>query len=899
MRPRLRFHPAALLAAARGRWRALFHRAAVDRELDEEIRHHLGLEIETNLGAGMSPSDARRAALLAFGGIDRITEAHRDARGTRLIEDALADLRYAARSLARAPGFVAVSVLTLATPIAIGTALFTAVNGFFYRPLPVPDGAKLIAVFTSEFNGRERLGASSYADILDFASEAAPLAEVAGQARVMFGIGVNHNTVIAQGAIVTPGYFSMLRVTPALGRFSAAAPPEAPAVVLSYTLWRRDFGADTSLVGRPVRVNGHAFTVVAVAAPDFRGTSREIADDFWIDGAYASLLMPRDDAVGSRGARRFHAFARLRDGALLEALNARLAVVAARLFQAEPVAWRDTTGQGRTIAAMRERDAHLARIPRGALLLVVGGVAALGLGILAVACANLASMQLARGAARRREIATRLALGAGRGRLVRQLVAECALVAAPGAAAGAFAALLVAKLVAHYRPIPLPTIDLSLDWRALGFIAGALLLALLVFGLLPALQTVRADLLTDLKGGHQPGGGVRVGGMRGGLIVTQVALSVVFAAASRMVALALIRHAGLGRDAARQVLVAHINFLPAAGDSAGVRALTDQLLADVAALSGVERTSAADFIPVRGRRRTVGAELRQAGRATRNLALDANAVRPGYFGVVGLPVLRGHDFEPRDAETGDPAVIVSRAMADALWPSEDPLGRRLTITTRRGSTAAEVIGIVADPIGQGPATAESFPGLLYLPMASMAEAELVLHARAPQAQAAIAGQIMQRLRAENAKLVSPEVMTLDDYYDRTVLPQRLLARASGVLAALQLLLAVAGLSGLVAYVTALRRREVGIRAALGASRRSVLGLVMRQGIRLTAIGGTDGAVSLALSRVVALSLPLTPPIVLRALLVAAGILAVTGAVAMWLPARRALEVAPASALRVD
>jgi hypothetical protein len=239
-------------------------------------------------------------------------------------------------------------------------------------------------------------------------------------------------------------------------------------------------------------------------------------------------------------------------------------------------------------------------------------------------------------------------------------------------------------------------------------------------------------------------------------------------------------------------------------------------------------------------------------------------------------------------------------MADALWPSEDPIGKRITIDARRRTASAEVIGVVADPIGQGPETAASFPGMLYLSMLPVAEAEVVLHIRAPDAQSAIAGQVMQRLRAESARLVSPEVMTLDRYYDRVVFPQRLIARASSVLATLQILFAVAGLSGLVAYITALRRREVGIRTALGASRRSVIGLVMRQGIRLTAIGGATGiALSLAVSRIVALSLPVTTPFVLAALLIAVLIFAVTGAIAMWVPAQHALDGAPAAALTVE
>lgn len=868
--------------------------------MEEEMQLHLDLEIERNLALGMTAAEARRTALLAFGHRDTVREEHRQARGTRLADEAITDFRYAARTLARAPGFVATAVITLAVAIAIGTLLFTAVNGFFYRPLPVPDGAGLIAVFTSDYDGRQRFGASSHADILRFAEGAAPAARIVGATRVMFAVGRDDHAAMAQGSIVTAGYFPLFGVQPELGRFPDG-PTEFPSVVLSYTLWRRTFAADSGLIGQPILLNGHPFTVLAVSTPEFRGFSREVADDFWIGTEFAPLVLARDDFLRDRTARRFRAVARLHDGVSLDALNARLAGVASQLVQEDPDAWRDINDNGRTITAIRERDAHLANIPRADLLLVVGGVGALGLGLLGIACANLTSLQVARGAARRREIATRLALGAGRARLIRQLLAESALVVLPGVIAGVVIAVVVAGLVSHFRPIPLPSIDLSLDWRALAFIGGGLSLALVLLGLIPALQTVRSDLLTDLKGGSQPGAvGLKIGGVRGGLIIAQVALSVLLSALSGTVAFALARHADRGRDEAQQVLVARINYLPAAGDSAGVRALTDDLVAALATLPGVTAAGVAEFIPVRGTRRTVSATTYGAGGEPRPVVLDANGVGPGYFAAVGLTMVRGREFVPLDARSIDPSVIVSRAMADALWPGEDPLGKRLTIDARRRAGSAEVVGVVADPIGQGPATPASFPGLLYLPIAYLEEGEAVLHARVPTAQAAVAAQVAQLLRRENRRLIAPEVISLDVYHDRVLLPQRLLAQASGALALFQILLAVAGLSGLVAYVTALRRRELGIRVALGASQGSVLGLVMRQALLLTGVGCAIGLALGALAgRVVAVTLPVTAGTLIAALGAALLGVAATGTVAMLLPARRALRVAPAEVLRLD
>lgn len=892
-----RLHPYAFMAAARERLGALFHRTKVEREFDEEMRFHLDMEIEKNVRAGMTPDEARRAAVMAFGGVDRMVESHRDARGTRMFEDAVADIRYAMRALARTPGFVAVSVFTVAISIGIGTALFTAANAFIYRPLPVPDGERLVVVYTSDYNGREYRGSSSYADLVDFARDAEPVADLAGQARVQFALTIGDDVRLTTGSIVSSNYFRVMRIAPAVGRFPAADKPESPAIVLSFSLWRKAFHSDSSVIGRSMRVNGQPFVIAAVAPPEFRGTSRENADEFWIDATFSALVSPQYDFVHRRGNRAFHLYGRLRDGATLEALNARLDVSASRLFLADPVAWRDARGVSRAVTAMYEPDGNVAGIAPADLAGILGGVIALGFGLLAIACANLASMQLARGAARRREIATRLALGASRGRLIRQLLAECALVAVPGAVLGVLLAVVVSVFVSHYRPIPLPSIDLSIDWRVASFIASGLMLALLVFGLLPALQTVKADVVTDLKAGSGGTGGVRVGGMRGALIVVQVALSVVFTASSGLIALALLRNASQGREEARQVLTARVDFLPASGDSAHVRSVVKDLIAGVGAIPGVVAASAAEFIPVRGTRRTVMAETRDAAGQPKSRELDVTAVAPRYFDVVGIRLVRGRDFESRDIGVGYRSVIVSKAMAEALWPAEDAIGKRMTINN---TVRAEVIGVMVDPPGQGPATDHSYPGLLYLPMNLTSEAEVILHLRAPSGQAAIAEQVAHMLRRENTRLAAAEVMTLDEYFNRQALPQRIMAQVSAVLAALQLLLAIAGLSGLVAYVTTLRRREIGIRVALGASRRSVMGLVMRQGVRLTMIGGVIGLLaSLAVGQVVAAVMPVTVPSVVGGLLIAAGIFAAVAITAMMLPARRALGVSPAAALRVD
>lgn len=888
-------HPRALFALLRGRYRALFRRGEVEARLSEEIQFHLEMETEKNLRAGMSPQEARRAARLGFGGVDRFSEEHRDARGTRLVEDAVVDVRYASRSLARKPGFVAVCVMTLCVAIAVGTSLFSAVDGFFYRPLPVPDGEELVSVYTSDFGGELR-GGSSYPDLLSFADGARGVAELAGESRLRAAIGNGDDVAMLDGALVTSGYFAMLRVKPGLGRFPRGARADEPEIVLGHTLWRRAFEADPTIIGKSVTVNGHFYRVAAVAPPEFLGTTRDIASEFWIDVAFAPVLLPGEPVLDHRGNRRFQVIARLREGASLQGLRARLATVAARLYRDDPASWREEAGHGRRVTAMLERDARLAGIAPGQLLMMVGGVTALGLGFLLVASANLASLYMARAVARRREIATRLALGAGRGRLIRQLLAEGAVVALPGALLGIALAAGISAALGRYRPDGFPNLDVSLDARALLFTAGGTLIALLVFGLMPAVQSARTDVLTYLKDGGYAGSlGIRTGRVRGGLIVGQVALSLMFTAGSVLIASALGRLAEDRRVDAAGVLVAPVTLLQEAGDSVRASALVRDVLAQLDQIPGIEAASAAMMVPASGSRSTTGVVPRDTRDAGGSRSVDMNLVRPRFFEVVGLPLVRGRDFSEAEMSGSAGVAIVSAALAERLWPGRDPIGRRLHCDAVGGEV--EVVGLVGELGRESPEARDG--GLLYLPLKA-GGGSLVLHLRASGPARALASPVARELRRYNTQMVAPEVSTMASYMDRAFMPQRIAARASGLLALLQMVLAVAGLSGLVAYVTAQRSREIGIRAALGAGRSSILALVLRQGVRLTAIGGVAGvALSLLLGRVIATTLPLGAAIELRALAAAILCFALVAAAAMLLPARRALAVTPAAALRAD
>ncbi len=897
-------HPKAIFSAIRGRLRAVFRRDRIEQDLSEEIRFHFEMEIEKNIRAGMSADDAQRKALAAFGGVDRVREAHRDARGARIVDDAIADIRYAVRGLARTPVFVSISVLTLAIAIGVGTTLFGAVNGFLYAPLPVPNGGDLISVYTSDFSDSEVRGGSSYRDLMTFSEQTAALAELAGQSGAAFGItGADDNISMVSGALVSTSYFRTLRASPHLGQFPGSVRVDEPAVVLSYAVWRRMFAAESSIIGQKIRINGQFFAVAAIAPPNFLGTLREVSDGFWIDAQFASLLMPRHDLLTDRRNRRFHLIGRLHDGVSIQQLGAKLTLVAAGLAESDPVAWTDSSGHGRRVTVMYEQEGRVAGIASTDLLVLVGGVSALGFGLIAVACTNLASMQMARAAARRREIATRLALGAGRGRIVRQLLTESALVAVPGVLLGLAMTRVLSTLAKNYRPADLPNLDVTLDVRVLAFSSCGLVLALCMFGLMPALQSVRVDVLTDLKAGDQlDRGGSRIGRIRRGFIVAQVALSVMFVASSGLIALALARRADDSRVDGQRVLLSELAFLPAVGDSMQAAALTHQLVDAVRQIPGVQAASAARFVPMPGTRMTANIRERNDSGTFNTREVDVNQIRPRYFDVVGLPLLGGRDFDERDLYGELHVAIVSRQMQQRLWPGENAIGKWLHIES--SDADVEIVGVVGELRTASQSSTQLPGGTLYVPLRPGSDNDAVLHVRlqnlATSNAARIVSQISSELRQQNTRVVAREVMSMDRYLERVVIAERITARVSGILAGLQLLLCVAGLSGLVAYVTALRKREIGIRSALGARSGSILALVMRQGATLTMMGGAIGALlSFGVARVISATLPINAGIELRALGTAVfGLVLVAGG-AMLFTALKALAVTPASALRAD
>jgi len=875
------------------------------RGMDEEVRAHLAMRTEELRALGMPPDEAEREALRRFGDPAEF-RAHvtRRARrqawwlvGRRLADDIVDDARYATRVLARAPGFVAVSVLTLGLAIAVGTSLFSAMNAFVFRQLPVPDADRLVSVFTSSSQGNPR-GGSSARDLVDYAEAAAPVAALAGESRIEAAIGGTGGVSLLQGAFVTPGYFTVLKARPAAGHFPSDVRADEPEMVLAHSAWQRAFASNPAVIGSIVEVNGQPFRVAAVAPRAFLGIQREFADEFWIDVRFAPLLFPGQFSPNARGERRFHIIGRLRDGAALEALRARLEIVAARLFAEDPRSWEEKSGRGRRVTAYFELDAWMSAIPRSDLILIVGGVAAAGLALLLLASANLASLQMARAAVRRREIATRLALGAGRRRLFRQLVTESAVIAVPGAALGVALAVAASAAVARYRPPELPIADLALDARALLFVVTGVVLTLLVFGLAPAIQSLRGDLLTDLKDGATIGrGGVRIGGIRGSFIVAQVALSVLLTASSAVIAVALARHAAESRVTTNRLVVASVTLLPGTqpGDSLRSAALIREATERLGALPGIEAVSAARYVPYSGTRGTIDARLRGVDGPGASRVLEVNAVRPRYFDVIGLPILRGRDFAERDLRAPVQVAVLSAELAEQLWPGDDPIGKQLTIGER--GDLVEILGVVGE---QRSSTSAQRAGLLYLPMTPGGGNRLVLHLRTRDGGRSSMEAIARELRPFAPRLVATEIMPMARVMERAVMPQVIAARTSAVLALMQLALATIGLAGIVAFVTAQRRREIGIRSALGASRGGILGLVLRQGARLTAIGGAIGlAGSVIVGRLVATTIPVDTASQLAVPLASTGCFAVLALAAMLWSSRGALALTPAAALRAE
>ncbi|MGH9938298.1 MAG: ABC transporter permease [Blastocatellia bacterium] len=797
------------------------------------------------------------------------------------------DLKFAIRQLLKNPGFTAVAVLTLALGIGATTAMFSVVNGVLLRPLPYGDEARVVVLWQNNLkNGVER-EETSPADFFDWRDRAQTLDIVSAAQPSAFDLSGSGEPETFRSWIVTAGFFDAVNAAPLYGRTflpEEYEPGRGQVIVIGYGLWQRRFGGDPNLVGRQLTLNGQPHTVVGILPPEFQyPPGREL----W------APRQPRDSDRQLRGASFIRTVARLKPGRTVAEAQAEMNNIAAQLAAEYP---QTNAGVGAVVAPLREAVVGQAR--RGLLVLF----SAVGF-VLLIACANVASLLLARMTERSRELAIRAALGAGRGRLLRQLVAESALLAGLGGAVGVLLAYWLVDAIVAFGPRDLPRLNqIGLNPLALGFAAGVSLLTALIFGLAPATQALRPDLQESLRAeGRTMTGGRQQQLLRNLLVVSEIAL-----------ALALLVGAGLLTRSFIALLRVNPGFVTEHALALETRigrnrnaeqriTLVEQTLPRVRSLPGVQAAGLTSALPFHDNQVLMPESVKIEGRASAPgqdpTAYIVNAT-PEYLRTLGVPLLRGRELNQFDKADAAPVALINNSMAVRHWPMEDPTGKKITFALSGRGVTCEVVGVVGDVRPNG---LDSAPRLeIYLPYAQSPAPLVTWVIRTTGDPLKELAAIKEKIREGNPTQAFLSIATMDQLVDSTISQRRFNLLLLGSFAALALALSAVGLYGLISYTTAQRTHEIGVRMALGAQSGDVLKLVIGQGIRLALIGvliGLGG--SLAVTRLMQTLLFGVSAVDPLTFVVIALLLTLVALVACWLPARRATKVDPMIALRCE
>jgi predicted permease len=799
----------------------------------------------------------------------------------------LNDVRYATRSLAKSPGFTIVAVATIAIGIGATTVIFSLISALLLRPLPVSDPGELVSLHEERRGAVSiSMGYSAFSFQRYEQYREAAAGAVAGMAAHEYGqssLRIVGPAEVVSSVATSANYFEVLGVNPALGAFFSADANRAsePAVVISHALWSTKLASDPAVVGRTVHLDSRAHTVIGVAPASFKGLVAGLPVDVW----YPAAAGTGESGTGASVVL----FARMRPEMNLQQTQAALEVVSAQVPQE----------RGSELVSVRVQP--LTGLPGSfrtpltgfmAMLLVTAGI------VLAIASTNVGGMLLSRGAGRRREVAVRLAVGASRGRLVRLFLTESILLFALG---GAAAVLLTVWLVgvasAVTLPIPIPVdLELRVDWRVLTFCVVVALGTGVAFGLAPALQATRPDLVADLKDGARGQSAHRTR-LRSSFVVLQLALSVILLITAALFVRTLQQAlaADIGFDP-HGVVVGGINLDPHGYDETRGAAFTAELLDRARALPEVEAAAYAVWAPMGGNnsRSTVRPAEAAEGSDTPGITTDLGTVGSGYFEALRIPVVAGRGFTTADRPGAPAAAVINQRLAERLWPGQNPLGR----SVRMGGETMEVVGVTGT--GKYESYTEDPRGFLYRPLEQSYSGSVTLHVRSRSDAASTLAALRRELAAMDPNVALEQGMPLASLIGFSIFPQRLAAMMIGVFGLAGLLLAAIGLYGILAYQVGARTREIGIRMALGARAESVVGMVMRSSFRLVMIGTAIGlTVAFAATRLLAgLLFGVTPTDPVSFVGVPL-LLCSIALLASYLPARRAARVDPAVALRAE
>jgi macrolide transport system ATP-binding/permease protein len=895
-------------------WHRLFHRRQHEEQLEKELRHHLDLHSNDLISQGYNPEEARRQAHLALGGSEQVKEMCRDARGTRWLEELLQDLRIGVRMMRKNPGFTLVVTATLALGIGANTAIFGLVDALLWRPLPVVKAPGELVLLT---RGDGRGPTLSYPDFTVLRERNEVLSDLALYTQAPISFGNNVRSEVVLGAMVSANYFDVLGIKPSFGRAflpdEDRTPGAHPVVVLNHSFWQSRFNSDRMLVGQTIVLNSRRFTVVGIAPPGFDGESPPMKVSLWIPVMMIATMRgePRDPLSNGQY-ENFGAIGRLKQSISVTQAQAALETINRQLEESNPAlsgqpinrnddrSLRLISPQGIMMGPIREMAVTSSRLT-GATVLTV----------LLIACANVANLLMARAARRRKEVAVRLALGATRWRLIRQLLTESVLLALVGATAGLFLAYWINQLLMAFKP-PFPppftfTLDLSFDIRTFVFTFLLAVATGVIFGLVPALQASRPDVLPALKDeSNAESPRVRWLNLRNALVITQVALSLALLISTGLFlrTLSYARQIDLGFKP-DQVLEVSFNLRLQEYNEAKGREFYQRIVERLERLPGVQTASVTNLLPLgfMWLSTPVVPEDREVPPDNRVFAGDV-CVGSKYFETIGTPLLRGRDFSTQDTSKSPAVAIVSEKLARTLWPEiNDPgeaLGKRLRVG-RSNPISCEVIGVAKDSRNNIFNRIDREPEpTLYRPFTQNYSARASLIVRTDGDPRSLISAVRHEVAALDENLPPQNLQPLSETVSLASWSARTGAAVLGVFGLLGLVLAAIGIYGVMSYSVSRRTREIGLRMALGAETRDVIKLIVKQGMGLTLIGAMIGVMlALAVTRLLASLLygvTATDPATFAGV-----VLFVIGVavLACYLPARRATKVDPMMALRCE
>jgi putative ABC transport system permease protein len=872
------------------RFRSLFKRNQVEQDLSDELQFHIEQKTQEYISSGLTTDEARRKARREFGGLELSKENCRDARRVSYIQDLLQDLGFGLRMLRNSPTFALVAILTLALGIGANTAIFSVIHGVLLQPLPFPRQDQLMTVWERDDQGRR--SNTSWANFMDWNRLNHSFDGIAAVSFWTPTIVGAHDAETLVGFRVSSAFFDLMGVKLERGRNflpSEDVRGNNFVVILSYGFWQRTFGGDPGILGKPVQLGTRAYTVVGVLPAEFPSVlsfdPRKPAD------IYTPLAYDETLPYACRDCRHLRAFGRVRNGVSITQADAEMNQISANLVREYPTAY---PAAGVTLTPLKD---YLVGDVKPALWALLGSVGF----VLLIACVNVANLLLAWGARRQREVAVRAALGAGRTRMVRQFLTESLLLSLLGGGCGLFLAWGGVALLQRIRLANLPRLqDVYIDGWTFAFSFGISLLTGLAFGLLPAFRASKLDLNEALKESGKSSAGKERHRLRGALVFADVALALLLLTGAGLMMKSFVRllEVNPGFDPSHTLTLTLSLWGPKAADAPAV-AFFVQVLQHVRTLPGVESAGVVSQLPLGGNmdRYGVHVEGKSLPNPEEDPSADRYSITPGYLHAMRIPLLRGREFDARDVVASPPVALVNESMARQFWPGEDPVGKRFRFGDTKGPWKT-VVGIVGDVLHRGLDAPHTIQ--VYLPNTQFTDSSVILAVRTSNDPVSLAAAVRSEIGSLDPQVPVSEVATMDEVVSASVANQRFGALLFLLFGAIALVLTAVGIYGVISYGVAQRTHEIGIRLALGAARREVLSLIVREAMKPALLGAALGLCAAfgftrLLTRLLYNVKP-TDPLVFAAVLI---LLIGVALLASYLPARRATRVDPMVALRYE